>query len=55
MSEKSNVELVCATCGDSATIKQGHQHLCDKHYRFRQMRASAKATGKVVPSKQVLL
>ena len=31
----------CSACGDPATTKQGHQHLCDKHYRFGQMRAKA--------------
>jgi hypothetical protein len=31
-------------------MKQGNQHLCDKHYRFGQMRVSAKRNGKEVPS-----
>lgn len=44
----------CSACGDPATTKQGHQHLCDKHYRFGQMRAKAKAGGKAVPSRHDL-
>jgi len=29
---------VCSVCGAQATIRQGNQKLCDKHYRFWQMR-----------------
>lgn len=44
----------CSVCGDIATIMQGHQHLCDKHYRFGQMRANAKRNGKLVPTRNEL-
>lgn len=44
----------CSICGTIATIMQGHQHLCDKHYRFGQMRATAKAHGKAVPTREEL-
>lgn len=27
---------VCSVCGAQATIRQGNQKLCDKHYRFGQ-------------------
>ena len=50
----TNGGTVCSACGDPATTKQGHQHLCDKHYRFGQMRAKAKAGGKAVPSRHDL-
>lgn len=40
----------CSRCGEAAVRKQGHQWLCSKHYRFGQMRAKAKASGKSVPS-----
>lgn len=43
------MQRVCARCLDSATILQGHQWLCDRHYRFGQMRANAKRAGKTVP------
>jgi hypothetical protein len=33
-----------------SVIKQGHQHLCAKHYRFGQMRVTAKRHGKETPS-----
>ena len=46
--------MKCSCCECDATIKQGNQHLCDKHYRFGQMRASAKRKSKVVPSRQQL-
>lgn len=42
--------MKCSRCDLDATIKQGNQHLCDKHYRFGQMRAKAKQSGKEVPS-----
>lgn len=42
--------MKCSRCDLDAVIKQGNQHLCDKHYRFGQMRASAKRNGKEVPS-----
>lgn len=44
----------CSVCGEVSTIKQGNQRLCDKHYRFGQMRAQAKRRGKAVPSREEL-
>ena len=44
----------CSRCDEGAVIKQGHQWLCDKHYRFGQMRATAKRHGKFVPAFEVL-
>lgn len=44
----------CSRCEDSAVRKQGHQWLCAKHYRFGQMRATAKRHGKSVPSNEAL-
>ena len=40
----------CSRCGVDAALKQGNQWLCEKHYRFGQMRAGAKRHGKAVPS-----
>lgn len=40
----------CSRCDEEAVIKQGHQWLCVKHYRFGQMRANAKRYGKKVPA-----
>ena len=42
--------MKCSRCKCDATIKQGNQHLCDMHYRFGQMRNTAKQSGKEVPS-----
>ena len=44
----------CSVCGDQSVIKQGNQRLCDKHYRFGQMRTRAKRDGKRVPSRSDL-
>lgn len=44
----------CSVCGVASTIKQGNQLLCDKHYRFGQMRSHAKRNGKAVPSRKEL-
>lgn len=44
----------CSICGLPSTIKQGHLNLCDKHYRFGQMRATARRHGKAVPSRKEL-
>lgn len=44
----------CSVCADPSTIKQGNQYLCDKHYRFGQMRASARRHGKTVPTRSQL-
>lgn len=41
---------VCSRCGLLALLRQGHQWLCAKHYRFGQMRATAKRRGKSVPT-----
>lgn len=41
-------------CSDVAVIRQGHQWLCAKHYRFGQMRTRAKRDGKAVPSHEEL-
>ncbi len=46
--------LRCSRCGIAAVRKQGHQHLCARHYRFGQMRSRAKRDGKVVPSHEHL-
>lgn len=40
----------CAHCAAVAVMLQGHQLLCVKHYRFGQMRATAKRRGLLVPS-----
>lgn len=41
----------CSCCGVTAFRIQGHQWLCEKHYRFGQMRAKAKQAQKYVPSR----
>ena len=46
--------LVCSVCGAQATIRQGNQKLCDKHYRSGQMRQKARRTGKSVPTREHL-
>ena len=45
---------VCSKCEITAVIKQGHQWLCDKHYRFGSMRTKAKQGDKAVPSHEEL-
>jgi len=40
----------CSRCGETASHRQGRQWLCPRHYRFGQMRASAKRHGKAVPT-----
>lgn len=52
--ETSGPAFPCSVCGSPSSIKQGNQHLCDRHYRFGQMRANAKRHGKVVPTKDLL-
>lgn len=56
MSEKNTggPAFPCSRCHEKATIKQGNQWLCDKHYRFGQMRANAKRHDKLVPSYEEL-
>lgn len=44
----------CSRCEEPASHKQGHQHLCQMHYRFGQMRALAKRRGLAVPSHEQL-
>lgn len=44
----------CSVCGATATMKQGNQKLCDKHYRFGQMRSVAKRRNKTIPSRNEL-
>ena len=42
--------MKCSRCNEESTIKQGNQWLCDKHYRFGQMRQTARRSNKYVPS-----
>lgn len=44
----------CSRCGEPAAHQQGHQQLCPQHYRFGQMRATAKRRGLSVPSHEYL-
>lgn len=37
-------------CLHPSVLRQGHQMLCAKHYRFGQMRSVARRDGKYVPS-----
>lgn len=46
--------MKCSRCDEKSVIIQGHQHLCEKHYRFGQMRQTAKRAGKIVPSHEQL-
>jgi hypothetical protein len=46
--------MKCSRCANDATMKQGNQQLCDQHYRFGQMRSSAKRNGKIVPTHEQL-
>ena len=46
--------MQCKECDDDAVITFGKIWLCAKHYRFRQIRASAGHKGKTVPSKDQL-
>ncbi|MDR0474545.1 MAG: hypothetical protein LBH43_12845 [Treponema sp.] len=41
---------VCSKCENGAVIKQGHQWLYEKHYRFGSMRTKAKRDKKTVPT-----
>lgn len=41
---------LCSLCPNESVIKQGHQFLCVRHYRLRQMRHKAKYDGKSAPS-----
>ena len=44
----------CRMCRRKGVIIQGDVLVCDRHYRFRQMRASARFNGKSVPSMEEL-
>lgn len=44
----------CSLCLNRATHRQGHQWLCPMHYRFGQMCAKAKRSGKAVPGRSDL-
>src|SRR3990172_13161955 len=44
----------CSKCRRLVIRKQGNQWLCAKHYRFGQMRITAKRHGKFVPTHQEL-
>jgi len=44
----------CRWCASPAYMKQGRLWLCQKHYRFQQMRANAKRNGKSVPEYETL-
>lgn len=46
--------MQCSRCNEEAVIIQGHQHLCEKHYRFSQMKATAKRHKKLVPTHEQL-
>jgi hypothetical protein len=46
--------MKCARCSIEAVIVQGRQYLCEKHYRFGQMRANAKRDSKVAPTHEQL-
>ncbi len=44
----------CCTCKKPADMTSGRQSYCNKHYRFRQMQATARRRGKAVPHRSVL-
>lgn len=46
--------MQCKRCENQSYIKQGRIWLCKKHYRFQQMRSSAKRNNKTVPSYEKL-
>ena len=46
--------MKCSRCGQDSVIRQGNQMLCGKHYRFGQMRQSARRNGKITPSHEDL-
>lgn len=50
MSKDNTPPSVCKWCDSPAHIKQGRIWLCKKHYRFQQMRSTAKRDNKTVPS-----
>lgn len=54
MSEINDGGTTCSRCEEKAVRKQGHQWLCSMHYRFGQMRQSARRHDKAVPSHEQL-
>lgn len=42
-------QIYCTVCGSSDAIARGTRRLCEKHYRYEQMRYTAKKHGKRVP------
>lgn len=46
--------MKCKWCDAEAARKQGRVWLCQKHYRFQQMRVRAKSSKKTVPSYELL-
>jgi len=46
--------MKCAKCEEPSVIQQGHQKLCERHYRFASMRSGAKKANKYVPSHEEL-
>ena len=46
--------MKCSKCLELSVIKQGHQNLCEKHYRFLSMRVMAKKSNKSVPTYEEL-
>lgn len=52
MKKDSGSTVLCGRgiCQNEAVRCQGHQNLCEVHYRFGQMRVRAKRDGKAVPS-----
>ena len=50
MMNTEEARMLCARCGADASHYQGHQWLCPKHYRFWQMRATARRRDLYAPS-----
>ena len=46
--------MKCSRCEAPSSHYQGHQHLCPKHYRFGQIRATAKRRALSVPTHEDL-
>ena len=42
--------LSCVQCGSPAVRREGRKTYCARHYRFQQMRNTARQDGKIVPS-----
>lgn len=56
MRDDDEPAMLCGrgACQSKAARKQGHQWLCEKHYRYGQMRSLAQRRGLYVPSVDVL-